>query len=143
MRTPLPKLLAALLALGGCKMLDQRTFERAPTGPSPAALNGPVLPPLPIARLQPANPDSAWRAQLDTAVRQALAYNPDTHFDVMTPIPSSASRTIQDGYERSGTLDAQAVAAALQQDGVDAAHITIGFQGDAGKPAREVRLYTH
>ena len=112
MRTPLPWLLAALLALGGCKMIDQRTFERTPTAPSPAALARPVLPPLPIARLQPASPDSAWRAQLDTAVRQALAHNPDTHFDVMTPIPTAASRTIQDGYERTGTLDAQAVAAA-------------------------------
>ena len=142
MRTPLLALLAALLALGGCKMIDQRTFQRTPAAPSPAALSRSLLAPLPIARLQPASPESGWRAQLDAAVREALARNPDTHFDVMTPIPTAASRTIQDGYERAGTLDAQTVAAALQQDGVDAAHITIGFQGDGGKPAREVRLYT-
>ncbi len=143
MRTPLLALLAALLVPGGCKMIDQRTFERTPPAPSQAALNRPVLPPLPVARLQPASPGSGWRAQLDAAVQQALAHDPNAHFDVMTPIPTAATRTVQDGYERSGTLDAQTVAAALQQDGVDPAHITVGFQGDGGKPAREVRLYVH
>ncbi len=143
MRTPTSWLLAALLGLGGCKLIDQRTFERTPQAPSPAALNTPALPPLPLARLQPANPDSDWRARVDGIVQQVLARNPDAQFDLLTPIPTSASRKIQDGYQRAGTEDAQAVATAMQEDRVDAAHITIGFQGDPGTPTREVRVFVH
>lgn len=143
MRTALPVLLAGLLALGGCKLIDQRTFERTPPAPSAAAVNAPPLPPLPTLTIQPDRLGSDWRARLDSAVRMAMAHNPHSHFDVLTPIPTSASRKIQDGFERAGAIDAQTVATALQEDRVDASQITIGYQGDAGKPTREVRLYVH
>lgn len=142
MQTHLSWLPAVLLALGGCRLIDQRTFERAPQGPTPAALARPVLPPLPLVRLQPSN-DPDWRTQLDTAVQAVLARNPDAHFDLLTPIPVKAKRDVQDGFAHAGTFDAQMVAKALEDDRIDPTHITIGFQGDAGSPTREVRLYAH
>lgn len=136
-------LLAVPLALAGCKMIDQRTFERAPEMPSQAALARPVLPAEPVARLQPADPGADWRATLAAAERQAIAANPDAAFDLLTPIPTDAKRTEQDRFARNGTADSQVVAKALLADGVAPARITLGFIGDAGHPVREVRLYAH
>ena len=133
-------LAVAPLALGGCRLIDQRTFERAPVAPTPAALGQTALPPLPLARLQPAS-DPTWRTQLDGILLGVMAHDPQAHFDLLTPFPSTATRAVQDRFERDGTADAQTVATALQEDRVDISHITIGLQGDAGKPAREVRLY--
>ncbi len=141
MRTVRPRLmlLTTLLAAGGCRMIDQRTFEPPPQLPSQAALALPVLPAAPAARLRPADPGSGWRAALDAAA----AHNPAAHFDLMTPIPTAESRAVQDRFARDGVADAETVAAALRADGVAAARITLGYVGDPGKPAREVRLYLH
>jgi hypothetical protein len=136
-----PILLAAMLALGGCRLIDQRTFERTPETPNAAALAHPVLPPLPAARLRPADPSADWRTVLDDAVLRATAHNPDARFELLTPVPTSASRDEQDRFAREGAQDAQTVAAALQEDRVDPSRITIGYVGDPGHPVREVRLY--
>ncbi len=138
---PFLPLAGLLLALGGCRMIDQRTFARAPVGPDAAAQNRPVLPKLPVARLRPDDPQSDWRATLDAAVQSAIAHNPDARFELLTPIPTAAARDVQDRFASAGAAAAGVVAAALRQDGVDPAHITIGYQGDAGKPAPEVRLF--
>lgn len=142
MHKPTVRTLLALLALSGCRLIDQRTFERAPETPSAAALARPLLPAAPVVRLQPAA-GGDWRAALDAAVKQALAGKPDAAFDVMTPVPIMAKRADQDRFVRDGIADAKAVAAALQQDGVPEGRVTIGFQGDFGQAVREVRLYVH
>ncbi len=134
-------LLAPMLGLGGCRMLDQRTFAPAAFPPDAAALARPVLPAAPALRLHPADPTSDWRAALDAEVREVLARNPRAAFTLLTPIPLADKRPVQDRFARDGAQDARTVAAALRQDGVAAGRITLGYQGDAGKPEREVRLF--
>jgi len=133
--------LAVLALLGGCKLIDQRTFERAPTGPAAAQLARPDLPPLPLLTINPSKPDADWRTALADAVLAAGARKPDVSFEVVTPIPTSAKQPVQDDYARNGQADAQVVATALQSDGVLPERISLRFQGDPGAPAREVRLY--
>ncbi len=133
---------ACVLALPGCRMIDQRTFERTET-PAPSAVSRPDLPPLPLLTLRMSDPNADWRPAIDDAVRAAISRKPDVHFDVMTPVPTNASKAVQDSFLRNGAEDAQMVANALQADRISADHITIGVQGDPGTPTREVRLYAH
>jgi hypothetical protein len=131
----------ALTFLAGCKLIDQRTFEGAPKAPSAADLAHRDLPPLPLLTVDPSNPDAGWQSQVADAVQAAEARKPDVRFAVVTPIPTSAAQKIQDLYSTNGQADAQAVAAALQSDGIPPDRIAISFQGDPGAPPREVRLY--
>ena len=135
------RLLAVLLALGGCRLFDQRTFAPASFPPDAAALARPVLPAEPALRLHPSDPTSGWRAALDAEVRETLARDPHAAFELLTPIPLAEKQPVQDRFARDGATDARTVAAALRQDGVAAGRITLGYQGDAGKPVREVRLF--
>ncbi len=134
-------MLLALSLLGGCRLIDQRTFETAPRGPAAAQLAHTELPPLPLLAFDPSNPASDWQPAVADAVLAAEARKPQVAFDVVTPIPTSASQKIQDLYARNGQTDAQAVATALQAAGVPPDRISIRFQGDPGAPGREVRLY--
>ncbi len=135
--------LLALLLLGGCKLIDQRTFETTPTAPAAAQLNRPGLPPLPLLTMNPANPNTDWQTPLGEAVLAAEARKPDVRFNVVTPIPTSATQAVQNTYAKNGQADAQAVAWQLQADGIAPDHISIRFQGDPGAPPREVRLYAN
>jgi hypothetical protein len=137
--------LAALLlvAVAGCRLIDQRTFGAAPTAPQPAALAQPGLPASPLLTLQLTNPDFDWRTPLDDAVRAALARKPDVAFDVVAPIPTNAPLDKQDAYMRTGRADMLMIAQALEADGIPPARITLALRGDPGTPPREIRLYVH
>jgi hypothetical protein len=130
-----------VVLLGGCRLVDQRTFESAPTAPEAAAMTHTNLPPLPLIVVTPAIPDSDWRGPLAQAVEAARARKPDVTFEVVTPIPTSANRSVQDDFMRHGQDDQQVVDRELQADGVPPERITPRFQGDPGAPPREVRLY--
>ena len=134
-------LVAAVLALSACRLVDQRTFERAPTGPSAAALAQPERPKKPILTITFSNPDDDWRPSVHAAVRAAMAHQPDVHFQVMTPVPTSASRDIQDGYVKVGRTDGPMVALEVQAAGAAPDHVTVGLLGDAGSPTREVLIF--
>jgi hypothetical protein len=136
-----PLLLFATLA--NCRLIDQSTFERAPETPDPAALARPVLPARPLLRLVLSDPTLDWRPAVAEAARLARARKPDAAFDVLAPVPTDAKREVQDRYVRQGQTDTRMVAAALQADGIDPGRITLGLQGDAGTPPREVRIYVH
>jgi hypothetical protein len=133
--------LAALLALSGCRLVDQRTFERAPAAPTAAALARPGLPKLPVLTIAFVVADADWRPSVHEAVRAALAHKPDAMFAVVTPIPTAAGRDAQDAFTKQGREDATAVAREVQASGATPDHVTIGLQGDAGSPRREVRIY--
>lgn len=131
MRAVLLLVLLAASSLGGCKLVDQRTFDPqagmppfVPTPPAPAArpdraLDG--LSPLVTIRL-------AQDANYDQAIRQAtaavLARKRDAQFTVLTAIPP-------------GTADAQAAAVAAYAP--EAARVA-GIIERRGVPPRRVRL---
>lgn len=136
-----PAIACLLAALAGCKLVDQRTFEPAHAGPSAAALANARLPPLPLVTIDFAFADLDWRSSVQQAVTAAESRKPDAKFDVVTPIPTGASQTVQDRYIATGQADAKLVADELQNDGVPPARIGVRFQGDPGTPPREVFIY--
>jgi len=133
--------LLLLLALAGCRLVDQRTFERTPPTPDAATMARAGVPSLPVATIRLADPNAEWRSGLDAVVHAVLARKPDVRFQVMAPIPTSASWAIQQGFLSVGQSDTQMVARALVADGVPPERITLGVVGDPGRPTREVRLY--
>ncbi len=132
---------AALLALAGCKLIDQRTFEPAAAAPTAADLARPALPPLPLLTIAFTVPDADWRPAVRDAVRAAEARKRDVVFSVVAPIPTTASRDAQDVATRQGQEDAALVAREVHLNGVPPERIAIGLRGDAGAPRREVRVY--
>jgi hypothetical protein len=76
-------------------------------------------------------------------VRDAQVRNPSASFDVLTPIPTKASQDVQKQYIQQGSEDAAVVGRNLQEIGVDADRVRLGFRGDDGSPPREVRVYVN
>jgi len=137
--------LAVPLLLAGClppdfRLIDQRTFWPSHAPGTEDVARG-ALPKLPLAVIRFDDPDADYRPALADAVLAAQARKPDVEFDVLTPIPTAAPQEEQDQFARQGEADAQQVAMALQADGVLPDRVHIGFRGDPGSPAREVRVY--
>jgi len=142
-----PAVVAAALAiaggvLAGCKLIDQRTFEGRARAPTPEEVaRAKSLPPLPFITIRMDDPDADFRPDLAAAVEAAEARKADVEFDVLAPIPTAASRDVQDQFTRNGEQDTQTVANALGYDGVSLDRVHVGFRGDPGSPPREVRIY--
>ena len=126
--------------LGGCTLIDQRTFRRT-SAPDPAASAPRPLPALPLIVIRFDRPDDDYRPALETAVQDAQVRNPAVSFDVLTPIPTKATPEVQRTYIAQGSEDAKTVGRNLQEIGVDADRVHLGFRGDDGSPPREVRVY--
>lgn len=146
MRIPRPTpLLPALLLLAGCELVDQRTVARwlgrTPAAPDAAALAEANLPPLPLVTVRFDQPDVDYTPVLSEAAEQAVTRKPDAVFEVITPVPATATPAEQDAFVRQGAEDARKVADALATAGVQPTQIRLGLRGDPGNPAREVRVY--
>ncbi len=138
-------LLAASLLLAGCwppdfKIIDQRTFW-PPHAPTEADIARAHLPPAPLVTIRFDLPDSDYAPALADAVQAAEARKPDVEFDVLTPIPTSASQAVQNEFARQGAEDAQAVLDSLGADGVHPDRVHLGYRADPGSPPREVLVY--
>jgi hypothetical protein len=165
-----PRLAAAsfslVLLLGGCTLVDQRTFQPRAAQPGPAELAAlrPPETPLLTVRLgatrigEPAGPSfgqaldrainlSENRAGIDLgspaaeAVRTGQARNPDAVFDVLALVPTRAAPAEQDRRVAQAGADALTVASSLAAAGVPPARLRLGLHGDPGDPPREVRVY--
>jgi hypothetical protein len=132
---------AVLLAVAGCKLIDQRTFEDTAQAPAAADLARANLPKLPLMTISFVLPDADWRPAVRDAVEAAQARKFDVAFRVVTPIPASASQDEQDKVLKRGSADAALVAQEIHRDGIPQEHITIEARSDAGTPPREVRIY--
>jgi hypothetical protein len=139
-------LLLAVILLGGCRLIDQRTFQRAGAAPTPAELQrsatlAAARAARPLIRIAPGQLDHDWRPDLLTAVRDALLRDPNAAFDIITPIPTARGPDAQRAAVLQGSADARAVADVIQADGVDAQRLHIGARGDAGTPGRVVMVF--
>jgi len=132
---------AAALALGGCRLIDQRTFERTPTAPTAAQLARPDLPGKPVATVDFADPNADWRPAVHEAVRAAEAHTPNVRIILVTPVPTAQPRQKQDQFVRQGQQDAAMVAQEVQAAGVPPERITLMLRGDAGSPRRQVAIF--
>jgi hypothetical protein len=131
----------AVVALSGCKLVDQRTFGAPAAGPSTAALGTRGLPRYPLLTLPTDDPDADWRPSVDDALRQATARRPDATFDVVAPVPIAASTAQLDRAAQNARADTAMVADELRAFGIPDDRIMLRLAGDAGQPPREVLLY--
>jgi hypothetical protein len=150
MPKPLPALVVsaaiALVAASGCRLVDQRRFEQTGLYPGAAQLARAdyaqrALPPPPLATIRFGTQSDDWQAGLIAAARDARERKADVAFDVVAPIPTSASLAAQDAAEKAGAQDAATVATVLEGDGVSADQIHLGARGDPGQPPREIEVY--
>ena len=135
-------MLLCVALLGGCTLIDQRTFERAGAGPDAVDVaRAKGLPALPLVTVRFDNPDADINPVIVQAVEAAQAIKRDVDFDVVAPIPTKATQAVQDAFARQGAIDTARVANAFGYAGVLLDHVHIGYRGDPGNPPREVLVY--
>ena len=127
----------ALLALGGCALIDQTMFFPAP--PPRASLDARarrparIDPRTPLLVIGPATPLSDYPALLRLAVRAAQRRDPDVRFDV--------TAVAAPGQADAATDQAAAVMRALAEDGVSRHRILLRAVLDPGRSGHQVRVY--
>lgn len=135
--------------LGGCTLIDQRTFGAPPPPPkmavtgaiAPAAAALPVDPRVPLVRIAYATPDPVFRPMLDYAVHAAQARDPGVAFDVVSVTPGGGAAPAAAPALPPGAADAASVMRAIMALGVPAARIHLMLATDAKVTTREVRVY--
>ena len=142
MRLPIAALLVPLLvAVAGCTLVDQRTFQRAAPGPAAAEIARAKAPALPLVSIRLDQPGADYRPALAEAVQAAQQRKPDVTFDVLAMVPSQATAGEQDRRAGEAAQDAREVAAAMVAVGIPQDRMRLGLRGDPGTPPREVRIY--
>ena len=137
---------AAVLLLGGCKLIDQTTFNpdagKPPviaTRPAPPAApptpDGP--PPLLTVRGDPASFD----AELRDAVAAARAAKRDVVFNVVAVVEAEGSPAEQAARAEAGAGGATAVAGMIVAQGVAPDRVRLETRTERGVIDREVRVY--
>lgn len=130
----IPWLAIPLLLIGGCTLIDQRTFNAAagvapviPVAPPPLVA-APIDPRALFTLRPPALLDDAGVRALQSVIRQAVARKPSVAFSVVAIVPTTAADTAQ------STAVLRTVIAA----GVPPARVRL--RAETGTPA-ETRVY--
>ncbi len=139
MRAPVRPALILLAAclLGGCTLVDQRTFEIHRSAPAEAALSAPAARhPLAIS-----DGASGWPARLAATARDAATRDPALRFDLVAPVSLVGSETTRAAFRARQLRRLQQAATALAAAGIDPGRIRLGLRGDPGGSAPVVELY--
>ena len=129
---------ATLILLAGCTLVDQRSFQPTAAVPGAVEIARARTPALPLVTIRM---DQEYRAALAEAVQAAQQRKPDVTFDIQALVPLQAPPAEQDRRIAEASQDAQAVATAIGAAGISSDRLHLGLLGDAGSPAREVRVY--
>ena len=137
--------LAALVALGGCHLVDQRDFNKhagdRPVLPVKRVAAARLVPPLVTIRYD--TPDPAYKEVLTDAVQRALSRKRDVLFTVTSLVPPSGDPNAQVAAEGAAAASGRDVAAAIVADGADTGQVEQAVREDAGVTVREVRVDVH
>ena len=136
-----PAALGLAVALGGCTLIDQNTFN-------PHAGDAPVIPPAPkvAAKPVPVGPpplvvippgSTGFEPQLRQAVAAARARKPGVLFDVVEMQPTDLAAEAPLGTA------AASVARVIVAQGVPAANVRLDARPEAEVKPGEVRVYVH
>lgn len=136
-------LLFGLTVLGGCKLVDQRDFDRTadkppfvkPPAPVPGA--GPV--PL-VAIGFPSSP-ADWSGQLKIAVDLARSRKPNVLFRVESAVPQAGDPQQAASALLRAAADARAVADQIVADGVDRGQVELTAVTDPKLSREEIRIF--
>ena len=141
-------LLPCCLLLVGCKLVDQRSFDRsagrAPVPPvqRQVAHASASVPPLFVVHAGQSDED--WQPDLRQAVAEALARKPNVLFTVESVAPAAASPAAQAILMRTATTsEGLPVAEAIATDGAQPAQVEMTALADPAAQAPEVRVYVH
>ncbi len=120
-------LVAALGLVGGCKLVDQRTFvagaDRPPVVVPPRARATPG--PVPLVAIRFPSPPDDWTGPLRVAVDLARARKPDVLFTVDSATGAAGGPAASAARLRSASHDAGAIADAIVADGVDRLQVVL------------------
>lgn len=137
---------AALLLLAGCKLIDQTTFAPSPShNPVVAHQSAPSA--LPVARVDSRTPlvvidrntpVSAYTSVLRAAVQAARARDPNVSFDVTIVVPAQenpGAALAQAGPQATDVMHAVALA------GIPEDRVHLRASADPDLHASQIRLY--
>ncbi len=134
----------ACLFLGGCTLVDQRTFAGNPEPPASAQVAAtPDAARTPLVSIGFDRLDPHYQDLLRYAVAEAMLRRPDVAFDVVAVLPKSDTQTEANDRLAQGETDALAVARALREQGIPADRVILGARVDPAAKGREVRVYVH
>ena len=134
--------LLSMTLLGGCTLIDQRTFN-----PMAGAKPAPPLPPPgpapapPLVTIDFGRPNPDYTTALQQAVDQARSRKPDVQFDVVTVVPNTGTPENQVAAATALTADAREVARRIEANGVDDDHIHLLARAQIGVPTRRIEIY--
>jgi hypothetical protein len=127
-------LLATMVVLSGCHLLDQTDFQ--PKRPAP-----PVVPPVPdpetraaLLTIDFARPDTDYRSAVAAAIHVVEARRPGVLYDVVGVVQDIAG--VPDGRARAAE-----VMTAIEAAGVNPARIQLGVTLDTARKIPQVRVY--
>jgi len=135
--------LAAGLALSGCKLIDQTTFAPAPEAatvpPRPALPHADPRTPLVVIGFT--GPAPEYRQMLGYAVHAAEARDAAVQYDVFAVVPAKGDPASQAKAAGDAQGDAIDVMKAIIAMGVPAARVHLGVRSDPAIDSTEVRVY--
>jgi hypothetical protein len=137
--------LAAVLALAACHLVDQRDFDDKAGRPPVLAKApaGPSLGPQALLRIAYDNPDPEYAPALAAAVRRALTLKPGVLFTVQTLVPSTATPDAQAALLAAAAATGREIAEAIVTDGADQGQVELAVKADSAVKTKEVRIYVH
>lgn len=141
----LARVMLACTVLGGCKLIDQRTFDSAAGRPPiphvKPARPGPAAPaPLALVRFEAA-PDT-WQPGLTDIVRLALSRKPLALFRVQTLVPATGTPDVQArSLAEAGGTGGRQVAETIIAAGASSGQVEMSAMTDASVTTPEVRVY--
>ena len=137
--------LACCVALSGCKLVDQRTFDasadRKPVPHAPPPPPGPPPAP-PLAAVRFGAPPDTWQPGLEQIVRRALARKPEALFQVETLVPAQGTPQAQAAaVAAAGQTGGRLVAETVVEAGASSAQLEMTAASDPSVHQPEVRVY--
>ncbi len=132
--------LASLLALAGCKLIDQRTFTPAPEAATTTPVRS-IETRTPLLTVVPGTRLASYETLLRAAVRDAESRDPSVAFDIVSVVPGTGSFAEQVKAAEADRASAADVAHALMRAGVPSGRINLGARPDPGVHSPDVRVY--
>ncbi|OUI98761.1 hypothetical protein [Acetobacter cibinongensis] len=137
-------LAGVVLGLGGCKLVDQKTFNpQAGKAPQPYIPPAPVVAPIPpLIELIGGTPAHEWEGPVDQMTRKALARKPAILFVVKCLVPASGNSELdQLTLVQLVQGDGQAVAQAITHAGAPLQQVEITAMPDSTVTKPLIRVY--
>ena len=146
--TPIRRLLIAapLVLLASCHLVDQRDFNanagRRPMPPPGKPMKA-IAGPAPLVTIAYTTPEPDYAAELEVAVKRALAVKSNVLFTVQTMVPLAATPAEQATALQTAAAAGREIGDAIIADGADQGQIELTVRGDPSVHVQEVRVFVH